>query len=397
MRDTFSMHVATYLDNNATTAIDPEVFEFLLEVLRSVCGNPSSQHGAGSFSAGLLRVARGQVARLLGIPSDAEIVFTSGGTESNNTAILSALETQKGRNEIVVSSIEHASVLALCAHLERSGRAVIRRLPVDGQGRVDLDASRFAIGARTAIVSVQWANNETGVLQPIPALVRTAHAAGALFHCDAVQAAGRVPIDLNLLPIDMLSVSSHKMHGPQGVGALFVRKRTLFSPLVRGGRQERGRRAGSENVAGIAAFGRAADLAAARLQVDAERMASLRDEFEKSVKSHFPNCSVLSSSAPRLPNTSCIAFADAEGDALVTLLDRRGVQVSSGAACASGSMEPSHVLRAMRVPISYRHGAVRFSFSRRSTSADVRHALCALQAAMQRLSANSNAEEAACG
>lgn len=386
---------SSYLDNNATSRIAPEVVAAVLSVMESGCGNPSSQHAYGRRAAELLLDARAQVGLLVGAAQDAEIVFTSGGSESNNTAIHSALATQAGRNEIVISSVEHASILATCLALEARGEAVVHRIPVDGEGRIRLDAYRAALNERTALASVQWANNETGVLQPIAELSQLAHGLGALFHADAVQAAGRVPLSMPQMDVDFLSLSAHKLHGPQGVGALYVRHKTPFAAHIRGGRQERGRRAGSENVAGIVGFGKAAELATLHIGHTLSQVRALRDELEQRVMELAPTAQVLSRGADRLVNTSCIAFADLEGDDLVTLLDKEGVAVSSGSACASGGMEPSHVLRAMQVPFSHLRGAVRFSLSRSTTAAEIDHAVTALSRVLEIL--NMQTTEVFCG
>jgi cysteine desulfurase len=377
--------------------MDSEVMATIVAVLQNGCGNASSAHSDGSKAAELILEARGQVMRLFGAAHESEVVFTSGGTESNNAALHSALATQSGRNEIVVSAVEHASVLATCAALEQSGRAVVHHIPVDGEGRIDQAAYRAALNERTAIVSVQWANNETGVLQPVDELSRIANKAGALFHSDAVQAAGRIALDVQSTAIDFLSVSAHKLHGPHGVGAMYVRKGTPFAPLIRGGRQERGRRAGTENVAGMTGFGKAAELATDLISIASEHMRALRDRLEKRMREIAPTARVLSAGAPRLANTSCIAFAEVEGDDLVTLLDRKGISVSSGSACASGAMEPSHVVRAMKVPFSHIRGAVRFSLSRMSTVADVDRACAALASSLEELGAYEHTGEAVHG
>ena len=376
---------SSYLDNNATSPTAPEVVAAIVSVLEGECGNPSSQHGPGRRAAEQLMKARVQVSCLLGAAQDAEIVFTSGGTEANNTAIHSSLATQTGRNEIVISSLEHASVLATCAALEARGAAVVHRIPVDDDGRIQIDAYRAALNEHTALASVQWANNETGVLQPIAELSALAHAAGALFHSDAVQAAGRMHFSVQESHIDFLSVSAHKLHGPQGVGALYIHRKTPFAAHIRGGRQERTRRAGSENVAGIVGFGKAAALAIEHRSSAQAWTRALRDELERRILELSPTARVLSRNADRLENTSCIAFSGLEGEDLVTLLDKSGVAVSSGSACASGGMEPSHVVRAMRVPFSHLRGAVRFSLSRYTTIAEIDHAIAALGAVLEML------------
>jgi cysteine desulfurase len=376
-----------YLDNNATTPVDQRVVDAMLPYFREHFANPSSAHALGVASADAIAAARRQVQALIGAEFEKEIIFTSGGTESNNTAILSSLEVQHGRNEIVTSLVEHPSVLAVCDHLERSGRAVIHRIPVDESGQLNRDAYRAALNAKTAIVSMQWANNETGAQFPVIELAHEAHEAGALFHCDAVQAAGKVAIRAQSTEIDMLSVSAHKMQGPKGVGALYVRSGTRLAALLRGGKQERGRRAGTENTAAIVGFGVAADLANQALRYEMPRVAALRDWLEEEIVRRVPGSMPIGKWSNRLPNTLNIAFENIEADLLLTLLDRACIAVSSGSACASGSIEPSHVLRSMRVPFAYLRGAVRFSFSRENSEKDVARVLDILPRAVEDLRA----------
>lgn len=373
---------SVYLDNNATTRTDPAVVEAMLPFFDTEFGNASSIHAFGHSVAEAVREARRRLQALLGAASESEIVFTSGGTESDNTAVLSALAPQRDRNEVVVSAVEHPAVLALVDHLEASRSVVVHRIGVDGAGRLDLDAYERALGPRTAIVSVMWANNETGMLFPVAELAERAHRHGALFHTDAVQAVGKVPVDLRATAIDMLSLSGHKLHGPKGVGALYVRKGTPFEPLIRGGPQERRRRGGTENVPGIVGLGKAADLAAAHLAAGAVRIGSLRDRLEQGILAAVGHCVVLGDPAGRLPNTADIAFAHLEGEAILHRLARAGVAASLGSACASGSMEPSHVLRAMRVPAPLLHGAIRFSLSRETTPEEIAYAIEAVAAAV---------------
>jgi len=318
-----------------------------------------------------LRAARARVQELIGAASDTEIVFTASGTEAGNTAILSALETQAGRNEIITSQVEHPAILAVCEHLETTGRATIHRLPVDTEGRLDVEAYRSALGPNTACVSLMWANNETGVVFPVERFAALAHEAGALFHSDAVQAVGKIPIDIRNTPVDLLSFSAHKLHGPKGIGALYVRKGVPLQPLIRGGRQERGRRAGTENVPAIVGFGKAAEAAGRSLRNDMPRVKSLRDTLERRLLTSIGEASVIGDRANRVPTTLNIAFAYLESDPILVLLNKRGIAASSGSACAAGSMEPSHVLRAMKVPYTSAHGAVRFSLSRETTAADI--------------------------
>ncbi|MEE3624017.1 cysteine desulfurase NifS [Nitrospirillum sp. BR 11752] len=378
-----------YLDNNATTATDAEVVAAMLPWFTERYGNPSSSHAFGATAAEGVRLARRQVQSLLGAAHDHEVVFTSGGTESNNTAILSALDSQPGRTEIVTTAVEHPAVLALAAHLEKTRGVTVHTVGVDGEGRLDLDDFERALGPRTALVSVMWANNETGTLFPVAALARQAHAAGALFHTDAVQAVGRVPMRLRDTEIDMLSLSGHKLHGPKGIGALYVRKGVPFRPLMRGGRQERGRRGGTENVPGIVGLGAAADLAARYLETERGWIEDLRDRLEQGVLSRIGHCHVLGDLDHRLANTACIAFDYVDADALLLMLDRAGIAASSGSACASGTMEPSHVLRAMRVPVGAIRGAIRFSLSRDTAGADIDRVLDVLPDIVGRLRTQS--------
>ncbi len=380
-----------YLDNNATTCADFRVVDAMLPFFRNLFANASSTHALGVAASSAVRGARRQVQSLIGAARESEIVFTSGGSESNNAAIFSALATQTGRDEIVTSAVEHPAVLAVCAYLDRLGKAKIHRIPVDRAGNLDLEAYRSALGARTALVSIQWANNETGVVFPVELLASMAREAGALFHCDAVQAAGKIVIEVNSSKIDLLSISAHKMHGPKGIGALYVRHGVRLSPLVHGGRQERGRRAGTENTAAIVGFGVAAELAAQGLLKEMPKVAHLRDRLEHDLLRLIPGSILIGLSSGdknhRLPNTLNIAFEDLEADSILMLLDRASIAASSGSACAAGSMEPSHVLRAMRVPFSHLRGAVRFSFSRDNSERDVDRVLDVLPQFVKELQA----------
>jgi len=365
-----------YLDNNATTRTDPAVIDAMLPFFSRQFGNASSSHAFGSEVAGAIRQARRSLQALLGAAFDHEIVFTSGGTESNNTAILSALATQDGRDEVVTTAVEHPAVLTLVEDLANRGIKT-RLIPVDSLGRLDIEAFRHALGPRTAIASVMWANNETGTIFPIGFLARMARAAGALFHTDAVQAVGKVPVDLKDSEIDMLSLSGHKLHGPKGVGALYLRKGAKFKPLISGGPQERRRRGGTENVPGIVGLGKAAELAVASLDEERVRVGGLRDRLEEGVL-RLGQCVVLGDIRNRLPNTTNIAFAHLEGEAIVHRLNRAGIAASLGSACSSGSMEPSHVLRAMNVAPECLRGAVRFSLSRDTTIDEIDRSVSAL-------------------
>jgi len=377
-----------YLDNNATTCTDAAVVAAMLPYFTEQFGNASSAHAFGSELAGAVKQARKSLQALLGAAFDHEIVFTSGGTESDNTAILSALDTQEGRDEIVTTAVEHPAILALVEYLRTSRGIKAHLIEVDSCGRLDVEAYRRALGPRTAIASVMSANNETGTLFPLDELAVLAHQAGALFHTDAVQAVGKIPLDLKATEIDMLSLSGHKLHGPKGIGALYLRKGTPFNPLIRGGPQERRRRGGTENVPAIVGLGKAAELALANMIDEATRVRALRDRLEDGIL-RLGYCSVLGDVGNRLPNTSNIAFEHLEGEAIIHHLNRTGIAASLGSACASGSMEPSHVLRAMNVPASLLRGAIRFSLSRDTTIDDVVCVLNLLPEIIAKLRASS--------
>ena len=374
-----------YLDNNATTRMDPAVVAAMLPYFTEHFGNASSSHSFGVATSAAIRAAREQVQALIGAAHSHEIVVTSGGTESDNAAILSALEMHPARNEVVISAVEHPAILAFAMHLQRQRGTVVRVVPVDGRGRIDLDEYKAALGAKTAIASIMWANNETGTIFPVAELAELAHDAGALFHTDAVQAAGRIPIDIKGTQIDMLSLSAHKFNGPKGIGALYVRKGTRYNPLIRGGKQERGRRAGTENTPGIVGLGKAAELARQRLASNSgQRVRNLRDWFEAEVFRRVKHCYVAGDIDKRLQNTSNIVFECAEGEVILSGLNKAGIAASSGSACASGSTEPSHVLRAMKVPYTSALGAIRFSFSHENTSDDVTRVLEVLPAIVEK-------------
>ncbi|MEY9981319.1 cysteine desulfurase [Bradyrhizobium sp. USDA 336] len=374
-----------YLDNNATTRTDPSVVQAMLPFFTENFGNASSTHAFGNDVAVAVRQARRSLRDLLGNAHDHEIVFTSGGTEANNAAILSALATQEERDEIVTTSVEHSAVLAQTQQLVTWGIKT-HIVPVDDCGRLDIEAFRCALGPRTAIASVMWANNETGTMFPVEFLAGLTREAGALFHTDAVQAIGKVRLNLKDSAIDMLSLSAHKLHGPKGVGALYLRKGTKFRPLICGGSQERGRRGGTENVPGIVGLGKAADLAAERLEPDRVRIGALRDRLEHGILRNG-GCVVLGDIRNRLMNTANIAFDHLEGEAIAHHLDRAGIAVSLGSACAAGSMQSSHVLTAMRVPRWRMRGAVRFSLSRETSFAEVDEVVCAVSDIVARMRA----------
>lgn len=376
--------MAVYLDNNATTRTDPSVVQAMLPFFTEQFGNASSAHGFGRQVAGAMGQARRSVQALLGAAHQDEIVFTSGGTESNNAAIVSALATQEDRDEIVTTCVEHQAILALVEHLSKRSGVKVHLIAVDSRGRLDCEAFRSALGPRTAIASVMWANNETGTIFPVERLAGWTRACGALFHTDAVQAVGRVPIDLKASEIDMLSMSGHKLHGPKGIGALYLRTGTKFRPLIWGGAQERRRRGGTENVPGIVGLGEAAELAAERLDRERIRVAALRDRLEQSILQNG-HCKVLGDHCNRLSNTANIAFEHLEGEAIVHHLNRAGIAASIGSACSAGAMEPSHVLCAMHVPASSLRGAVRFSLSHETTAEEINHVVRALSDILARL------------
>lgn len=366
-----------YLDNNATTMVSPEVVEAMLPYFTEQYGNPSSLHQFGNRVGAALKQARQQVQALLGAEHDSEIVFTSCGTESDSTAILSALKAQPDRKEIVTTAVEHPAILSLCEHLEKEGYK-IHRLKVDGRGRLDIREYMDLLSDRVAIVSVMWANNETGTLFPVEEMAELARSAGVMFHTDAVQAIGKIPIDLKDSCIDMLSLSGHKLHAPKGVGVLYLRRNTRFRPLLRGGHQERGRRAGTENTASIVALGKACELAQAQMDFEKTQVRAMRDRLERGILAAVPHCFVTGDPTNRLPNTCNIAFEYIEGEAILLLLNKQGIAASSGSACTSGSLEPSHVMRAMGIPYTAAHGTVRFSFSRYNTMEEVERTIAAV-------------------
>ncbi|MBI1867686.1 MAG: cysteine desulfurase NifS [Methylocystis sp.] len=380
---------AVYLDNNATTRVDPEALEAMLPFFTEQFGNPSSIHAFGASVGAALKTARRQLQELLGAAHDHEIVYTSGGTESDNAAILSALEAMPGRNEIVTSKVEHPAVLALCQRLEKIGRAKVHYIGVDALGRLDIGAYRAALSSNVALVTLMWANNETGTIFPIEGLAELAKQHGALFHTDAVQAVGKVPIFLQDSAVDMLSLSGHKLHAPKGIGALYVKRGTRFKPLLHGGHQERGRRAGTENTPGVIALGKAAQLALRHMADEQGRVRRLRDRLENAILERVPNCFVNGDANDRLPNTCNIAFEYVEGEAILLHLTRGGIAASSGSACTSGSLEPSHVLRAMNVPFTAAHGSIRFSFSRDNVEDDVDRVIEVLPGILDKLRALS--------
>jgi len=358
-----------YLDNNATTRIAPEVLDAMMPFLRDLYGNPSSMHTFGGQVRKQIDHARQQVANLLGADED-EIIFTGCGTESDNTAILSALAADSCRQHIVTTRVEHPAVHGLCKKLEKEGHTV-RWLSVDARGMLDLDEARKAIGDCTGITSVMYANNETGVIFPVEEVGMLAKNAGSFFHVDAIQAVGKIPLNMRNSTIDYLSLSGHKLHAPKGIAALYIRKGTKFSPLIIGGHQEMGRRGGTENVASIVGLGAACELARKYMEKEVTDVKRLRDKLERALLSSAPDARLNGHPEMRLPNTANISFEFVEGEAILLRLNELGICASSGSACTSGSLEPSHVLRAMGIPYTAAHGSIRFSLSRYTTEEEI--------------------------
>jgi len=370
-----------YLDNNATTMVDPEVVQAMLPYFTEQFGNPSSIHSFGSKVGFALKKARKQVQELLGAEHESEIIFTSCGTESDSTAIHSALKALPGRKEIITSVVEHPAVLTLCEYLEKAEGIKVHYLKVDGKGRIDLETYAKLLkerGDQIAIVSVMWANNETGTIFPIEQMAELAYDAGVMFHTDAVQAVGKIPMDLKNTKIDMLSVSGHKLHAPKGIGVLYLKRGTRFRPLLRGGHQERGRRAGTENAAAIVALGKACEQAKEHMEFENVQVKAMRDRLQEGILSQVPYAFATGDVDNRLPNTLNIAFEYIEGEAILLLLNKAGIAASSGSACTSGSLEPSHVMRAMGIPYTAAHGTIRFSFSRYNTMEEVEKVIAAV-------------------
>ncbi|BCS54268.1 cysteine desulfurase NifS [Geobacter sp. SVR] len=358
-----------YLDNNATTKVDEAVFEEMRPYFCELYGNPSSMHFFGGQVQGKVVEARNRVAALLGASPD-EIIFTACGTESDNAAIRSALEVFPDRRHVITSRVEHPAVLTQCRNLTQKGYRVTE-IGVDGAGRLDMDELRGAVDDDTAIVSLMWANNETGVIFPVEEAAAIAKSKGALFHTDAVQAVGKIPINMADSRIDMLSVSGHKLHAPKGIGVLYLRRGTPYRPLLVGGHQERNRRAGTENAGAIIALGKACELAGQHMELENTQVKAMRDRLQKELMAAIPYARVNGDGADRLPNTTSIAFEFVEGESILMHLSERGICASSGSACTSGSLEPSHVLRAMGVPFTCAHGSIRFSLSRFNTEAEI--------------------------
>jgi cysteine desulfurase len=380
-----------YFDNNATTQVAPEVVDAMLPFLREYWGNPSSTYAFGRQLGSHLDEARARVAALINA-EPREIVFTSCGTESNNSAIQSVLATQPGKTHVLTTAVEHSANIKFCELLQKRG-CTVTFLPVGPDGSLDLQRLEQSIRPDTAIVSVMWANNETGVLFPVQEIAAICHRHGVVFHTDAVQTPGKLKIDVRKTDVDFLSLSAHKLHAPKGIGLLYVKRRVKYQPYVVGGGQERGRRGGTENVANMVAFGRAAELAMARLPEENTRVRGLRDKMERGILDSIPGTSRNGAQEPRLPNTSNIAFAGVEAEGILMLLDQVGICVSSGSACTTGSLDPSHVLTAMGCSAARARSSIRFSLGIYNTDAEVDYVLRHLLGIIARLRVSTPVEE----
>jgi len=372
-----------YLDNNATTKVAPEVLQEMLPYFCEYYGNPSSAHNFGANVRKRIDAAREKVAQLIGALPE-EIIFTSGGTESDNTAIHSALATQPNKKHIITSKVEHPAVLNYCKYLEKNGYKV-SYINVDEDGNIDLPELENSIRQDTAIISIMYANNETGVIFPIKRIAEIAKNHGVLVHTDAVQAVGKIPINLKDMQIDMLSISGHKIHSPKGIGVLYIRKNLKFKPFIIGGHQENGLRAGTENVASIIGLGKACELALKNIDYENTKVRELRDKLECGLVEKIKLTKVNGKNAERLPNTLNISFKNVEGEAILLYLNEKRICASSGSACTTGSLEPSHVLMAMKTPFEYAHGSIRFSFSKYNTIEDVDCVLAEMPAIIEKL------------
>ena len=374
-----------YFDNNATTPVAPEVVEKMVPLLTEHFGNPSSMHSFGARAGDEVAEAREKMQDLLGASQASEIVLTGGGSESDNLAIVGTLHAHPRKRHLITTSVEHPAVLGLCRDLEKRHGYEVTYLSVDEKGRLDLEELRGSLREDTAIVSVMAANNETGVIFDTEAVGQIVKENGSVFHVDGVQAAGKLPLDMKSSTIDLFSLSGHKLHASKGVGALYVRKGTKIRPLIVGGHQERGRRAGTENVASVAGMGVACQLAVANIEHENTTVRALRDRLEKGLLAAIGDTHANGDPEHRLPNTSNISFKYIEGEGILLLLDRVKVAASSGSACTSGSLEPSHVLRAMGLPFTLTHGSIRFSLSRYNSRAEVDYVIKALPPIIERL------------
>ncbi len=372
-----------YLDNNATTRVAPEVFDEMKPYFCDLYGNPSSMHSFGGQVSEKVKEARAKVAAILNC-YPVEIVYTSCGTESDNFAVKGAFEAYPDKKHFVTTRVEHPAVFNLGKWLENRGYDVTF-LSVNKYGMLDIDELRASIRSDTGLVSIMWANNETGTIFPIERIARIVKGAGCLLHVDAVQAVGKIPIDLKKIPIDLLALSGHKVHAPKGIGVLFVRKGTKIRPQMIGGHQERGRRGGTENTPSIIGLGKACELAMANMHEEITRVKTLRDKLEHFILTSIPMSHLNGHPTERLPNTTSISFEYIEGEAILLDLDRLGICASSGSACTSGSLEPSHVLRAMGVPFTCAHGSVRFSLSRYTTEEEIDYVIEKLPGVINRL------------
>lgn len=375
-----------YLDNNATTCVAPEVRNAMLPFFDMLWGNPSSMHAFGGQTARYVEEAREKLAALIHA-DPSEIIFTSCGSESDNAAIYGAAEVLGTQAKIITTRVEHPAVLGSCRHFREHGYKVVE-LPVDGVGQLDLAALREAVYGGPSLVSIMWANNETGVIFPMDEIAKIVKSAGGILHTDAVQAVGKIPVDVRTLPVDMLALSGHKLHAPKGIGALYVRRGTRLKTFLIGGHQENGRRGGTENVPYIVGLGVAAELAAKHISEEQTRVAALRNRLEQGLLS-CPDARINGDVRHRLPNTSNMSFEFIEGEAILYHLSDLGICASSGSACSSGSLEPSHVIRAMGVPFTAAHGSIRFSFSRYNTDSDVDYVLKHMPGIVQKLRAIS--------
>ncbi len=381
------MERIVYLDNNATTMVAPEVSEAMAPYFSDRYGNPSSLHSFGGNVAGDIEQARAKVAHLIGAHAD-EIIFTGCGTESDSTAIRSALDQFPDRRHIVTSAVEHPAVLGLCGDLQKRGYQVTY-LQIDDTGQLDLDELRETITDNTAIVSIMHANNESGVVFPLHEIAEIVKERGCLFHTDAVQSAGKLPLDMSATPVDLLSMSGHKLHAPKGIGGLFVRRGTPYTPLLIGGHQEGDKRAGTENVASMIGFGKAAELAAEGFPGEPYALQAIRDRLQDGLLSRCKDTIVNGAGSPRLPNTLSVSFGYVEGESIVLLLDEQGIYVSTGSACSSGSLDISHVVKCLGVPSTHAHGTIRFSLSRYTTDDEIDYALENMERIIERLRALS--------